>query len=45
MSSYEQLGLEQLRTDTERVMKHNFPASRFSAEGVGRAKRAWWQFW
>jgi outer membrane protein assembly factor BamD len=45
MSSYEQLGLEQLRTDTERVLKQNFPTSRFSAEGVSQAKRAWWQIW
>lgn len=45
MSSYERLGLEQLRADTERVLKQNFPASRYSAEGVRQAKRAWWQLW
>jgi outer membrane protein assembly factor BamD len=43
--SYERLGLDQLRTDAERVMKQNFPASRFAAEGVRQAKRAWWQLW
>ena len=31
-SSYERLGLEQLRADTERVLKQNFPATRFSAK-------------
>jgi len=44
-SSYAQLGLEQLRADTERVRKQNFPASRFSADGVRQTKRAWWQLW
>jgi len=44
-SSYAQLGLEQLRADAERVRKQNFPASRFSADGVRQTKRAWWQLW
>jgi outer membrane protein assembly factor BamD len=43
--SYERLGLDQLRTDAERVLKQNFPTSRFSAEGVRQSKRAWWQLW
>ncbi len=45
VSSYERLGLDQLRNDTERVLKQNFPATRFSVEGVRETKRAWWQFW
>lgn len=45
MSSYERLGLDQLRTDTERVLKTNFPNSRYSSDGVRQAKRAWWQLW
>jgi len=44
-SSYERLGLDQLRTDTERVLKQNFPATRFSADGAQQTKRGWWQFW
>jgi len=44
-SSYERLGLEQLRSDAERVLKQNFPATRFSADGPRQAARAWWQFW
>jgi len=44
-SSYERLGLDQLRTDTERVLKRNFPATRFSADGAQQTKRGWWQFW
>ncbi|MDP1691276.1 MAG: outer membrane protein assembly factor BamD [Burkholderiaceae bacterium] len=43
--SYERLGLEQLHTDAERVLKQNFPASKFSAEGVRQTQRAWWQLW
>ena len=43
--SYERLGLEQLRADTERVFKQNFPTSRFSAEGVRQSQRAWWRLW
>ncbi len=45
VASYERLGLDQLRNDTERVLKQNFPATRFSVEGVTQAKRAWWQLW
>ena len=43
--SYERLGLDQLRTDAERVLKQNFPGSRFSAEGVRESQRAWWKLW
>ena len=43
--SYERLGLEQLRADTERVLKQNFPSTRFSADGVRESQRAWWKLW
>jgi len=43
--SYERLGLEQLRADTERVLKQNFPDTRFSADGVRESQRAWWKLW
>jgi len=43
--SYELLGLESLRADTERVLKQNFPGTRFSAEGVRQSQRAWWRLW
>ena len=45
MSSYERLGLEQLRADTERVLNQNFPASKADAPGLRETQRAWWQFW
>ncbi len=45
MASYEQLGLKQLRDDAERVLKTNFPNTRFPVEGMRRRQQAWWQFW
>jgi outer membrane protein assembly factor BamD len=45
MSSYQQLGLDGLRSDTQRVLEKNFPNSRFLSGGPSRANRAWWQFW
>jgi outer membrane protein assembly factor BamD len=43
--SYDRLGLETLRDDADRVLRKNFPDSRFSAEGVRIRSKAWWQFW
>jgi outer membrane protein assembly factor BamD len=43
--SYDRLGLDQLRDDADRVLKKNFPNSRFIAEGITKPKRAWWQVW
>ena len=43
--SYERLGLAQLRDDADRVLKKNFPSSRFVRDGVRVPERAWWQFW
>lgn len=43
--SYRFLGLEQLRADTERILKQNFPNSRFNEETILESRRAWWQLW
>ena len=43
--SYDRLGLDTLRDDADRVLRKNFPDSRFSAEGVRVRSKAWWQFW
>jgi len=45
VTSYERLGLDQLRTDTQRVLEKNFPNSRYLREGMRQAQKAWWQFW
>jgi len=43
--SYDKLGLEQLRDDADRVLKQNFPDSRFVKEGLRVRDTPWWQFW
>jgi len=43
--SYDKLGLAQLRDDADRVLKKNFPNSRYVRDGVRVPERAWWQFW
>jgi outer membrane protein assembly factor BamD len=43
--SYAKLELETLREATDRVLRQNFPDSRFlTADGASR-DRAWWQIW
>jgi outer membrane protein assembly factor BamD len=45
-SSYDRLGLDQLRDDASRVLKQNFPNSTYiGAEGLKDKPRAWWQLW
>lgn len=41
--SYDRLGLAQLRDDADRVLRKNFPNSRYLAEGISKPNRAWWQ--
>jgi outer membrane protein assembly factor BamD len=43
--SYDRLGSAQLRDDADRVLKKNFPTSRFLVDGLRRPDKAWWQFW
>ena len=43
--SYDRLGLVQLRDDADRVLRQNYPNSRYMKDGVRRPDRAWWQFW
>jgi outer membrane protein assembly factor BamD len=43
--SYDRLGLTQLRDDADRVLKQNFPESRFMREGIRKPDSPWWQFW
>jgi outer membrane protein assembly factor BamD len=45
MQAYERLGLEDMRKDTERVMKANFPRSQLLARGFRQEDRRWWQVW
>ncbi|HUL41496.1 MAG TPA: outer membrane protein assembly factor BamD [Burkholderiales bacterium] len=41
---YEALGMPQLRDDTERVLQHNFPNSKFASQS-SQAGRSWWKLW
>lgn len=43
--SYDRLGLTQLRDDADRVLKQNFPQSRYLRDGLVQPQRAWFQFW
>jgi outer membrane protein assembly factor BamD len=44
-TSYQQLGLDALRNDAQRVLEKNFPQSRFLSGNGIQAQKAWWQFW
>ncbi|WP_298393155.1 outer membrane protein assembly factor BamD [uncultured Azonexus sp.] len=42
--AYDKLGMEDLRDDADRVLRKNFPESRFYSTGIER-KTPWWQLW
>jgi outer membrane protein assembly factor BamD len=44
-TSYQQLGLDTLSKDAQRVLEKNFPQSRFLTGGMDVSKKSWWQFW
>ena len=44
VSAYDKMGMTDLRDDADRVMKKNFPNSRFYKDGLER-KTAWWKLW
>ena len=45
VAAYDALGLKDLRDDAERVMKKNFPDSRFFKGDAGPSDRSWWRIW
>lgn len=45
LQSYEKLGLDDLRGDTERIMKTNFPTSELLSRGYQGDQRPWWKLW
>lgn len=42
--AYDKLGIKDLRDDSLRVLKLNYPNSKY-AKGVDLSGRAWWRFW
>jgi outer membrane protein assembly factor BamD len=45
VSAYDALGLDDYKQDTLRVLKANYPKSRFLTGEAPEDKREWWQFW
>lgn len=43
--SYDRLGLAALRDDADRVLKQNFPNSRYLKDGLRAPDSPWWKFW
>ncbi|SFW33500.1 Beta-barrel assembly machine subunit BamD [Nitrosovibrio sp. Nv17] len=45
IKAYDALGMFDLRDDAERVMRKNFPDSRFFPDSVAAREDSWWKFW
>ncbi|MGH8662296.1 MAG: outer membrane protein assembly factor BamD [Burkholderiales bacterium] len=45
VAAYDKLGLNDLRDDAERVMKKNFPDSRYLKGDAGSSGSSWWRIW
>jgi outer membrane protein assembly factor BamD len=45
VQAYDALGLKDLRDDAERVMKKNFPDSRYLKGDPARSDTSWWRIW
>jgi outer membrane protein assembly factor BamD len=43
--AYDRLGMPDLKSDAESVLKLNFPQSEFLTEGLPQQNRSWWQVW
>lgn len=45
VKAYDALGMTELRNDSERVMKKNFPKSQYYSGPAVADGKAWWKFW
>jgi len=45
VAAYDALGLKDLRDDAERVMKKNFPDSKYLKGDPARSDASWWRIW
>lgn len=45
ISAYDLMGLEDLKNDTLRILKTNYPNSAMLGKGVPDDERIWWKFW
>ena len=44
VKGYDQMGMDDLRDDAERVMRKNYPNSEYYVRGLER-KEPWWKLW
>ncbi len=44
VKAYDHMGMNDLRDDTERVMRKNFPSSEYYVRGLNRTE-PWWRLW
>ena len=44
VKGYDQLGMPDLRDDSERVMRKNYPKSEYYVRGLNRPE-PWWKLW
>jgi outer membrane protein assembly factor BamD len=45
MSAYDELGMTELREDASRIMKTNFPNSKYLQPGGYKRSAPWWRIW
>jgi outer membrane protein assembly factor BamD len=45
VQSYDRLGMDKLRDDADRVLRKNFPDTKFSASNLSGKQRSWWNPW
>ncbi len=45
IKAYDAMGMTDLRDDAERVMRKNFPSSRFFPDSTAAREASWWKFW
>ena len=43
VKAYDAMGLTELRDDADRLLKLNYPSTKYSL--ANRHQRKWWQFW
>ncbi|MEZ0247129.1 MAG: outer membrane protein assembly factor BamD, partial [Methylophilaceae bacterium] len=45
ISAYDLLGIEDLKQDTMRVFKTNYPNNPFNGTAAAPEQKSWWKFW
>jgi outer membrane protein assembly factor BamD len=45
ISAYDLMDMDDLKNDTLRILKTNYPDSAMLGKGVPNDERVWWKFW